>query len=29
MKDAKEHSVKWTHCDSNRECLKFDKRGKP
>jgi len=25
MKDIKEYSVKWTHWDSNRECLKFDK----
>jgi len=23
MKDVKEYSVKWTHWDSNRECLKF------
>jgi len=29
MKDVREYSVKWTHCDSNRECLKFDKIGKP
>ena len=29
MKDVKEYSVKWTHWDSNRECLKFDKVGKP
>ena len=29
MKDVKEYSVKWTHSDSNRECLKFDKVGKP
>jgi len=28
MKDVKEYSVKWTHWDSNRECLKFDKVGK-
>jgi len=28
MKDVKEHSVQWTHWDSNRECLKFDKVGK-
>jgi len=28
MKDVKEYSVKWTHWDSSRECLKFDK-GKP
>ena len=25
MKDGKEYSVKRTHWDSNRECLKFDK----
>jgi len=25
MKDVKEYSVKWTHWDSNRECLKFNK----
>jgi len=24
----KEFSVKWTHWDSNHECLKFDKVGK-
>jgi len=29
VKDVKEYSVKWTHWDSNRECLKFDKVGKP
>jgi len=29
MKDGKENSVKWTHWESNRECLKFDKVGKP
>jgi len=29
MKDVKEYSVKWTHSDSNRESLKFDKVGKP
>jgi len=29
MKDVKEYSVKWTHWDSNRECLKFDKVGRP
>jgi len=29
MKDVKEYLVKWTHWDSNRECLKFDKVGKP
>ena len=29
MEDVKEYSVKWTHWDSNRECLKFDKVGKP
>jgi len=29
MKDVKEYSVKWTQSDSNRECLKFDKVGKP
>jgi len=29
MKDVKEYSVKWTHSDSNSECLKFDKVGKP
>jgi len=29
MKDVKEYSVKWTHWDSNRECLKFAKVGKP
>ena len=23
------YSVKWTHWDNNRECLKFDKVGKP
>jgi len=28
MKDLKEYSVKWTHWDSNRGCLKFDKVGK-
>jgi len=28
MKDIKEYSVKWTDCDSNRECLKFEKIGK-
>jgi len=28
MKDVKEYSVKWTHWDSNRECLKFGKVGK-
>jgi len=25
MKDVKEHSVKWTHWDSNREFLKCTK----
>jgi len=25
MKDVQEYSVKWTHWDSNRKCLKFDK----
>jgi len=29
MKDVKEYSVKWTHWDSNPECLKIDKAGKP
>ena len=29
MNDVKEYSVKWTHWDSNRECLKFNKVGKP
>jgi len=29
MKDVKEYSDKWTDWDSNRECLKFDKVGKP
>jgi len=29
MKDVKEYPVKWTHWGSNRECLKFDKAGKP
>jgi len=29
MKDVKEYLVKWTHWDSNRECLRFDKVGKP
>ena len=29
MKDVREYSVKWTHWDSDRECLKFDKIGKP
>ena len=29
MKDVKKYSVKWTHWDSNRECLKFDKVSKP
>jgi len=29
VKDVKEYSVKWTHWDSNRECLKFDEVGKP
>jgi len=29
MKDVKGYSVKWTHWDNNRECLKFDKVGKP
>jgi len=29
MKDVKEYSVKWTHWDSNREYLKFDKVGQP
>jgi len=29
MKDVREYSVKWTHWDSNPECLKFDKIGKP
>jgi len=28
MKDVKEYSVKWTHWDNNRECLKFNKVGK-
>ena len=27
MKDVKEYSIKWTHWDSNHECLKFDKAG--
>jgi len=25
MKGVKKNSVQWTHWDSNRECLKFDK----
>jgi len=25
MKDVNEYSVKCTHWESNRECLKFDK----
>jgi len=25
MEDVKEYSVKWTHWDSIRDCLKFDK----
>ena len=29
MKDVKEYSVNWTKSNSNRECLKFDKAGKP
>jgi len=29
VKHVKEYSVKWTHWNSNRECLKFDKVGKP
>jgi len=29
VKDVKEYSVKWTRWDSNRECLKFEKVGKP
>jgi len=29
MQDVKEYSVKWTHWDSNSECLKFDNVGKP
>jgi len=29
VKDGKEYSVKWTHRDSNREFLKFEKVGKP
>jgi len=29
VKDVKEYSVKWTHWGGNRECLKFDKVGKP
>jgi len=29
VKDVKEYSVKWTNCDSNRECRKFDKVSKP
>jgi len=29
MKDVKEYSVRWTHWDSNCECLKFDKVDKP
>ena len=24
-----DYSVKWTHWDNNRECLKIDKVGKP
>jgi len=28
-KDVKENSVQWTNWDSNQECLKFDKVGKP
>jgi len=28
IKDVKENPVQWTHWDSNRECLKFDKVGK-
>jgi len=29
MKDVKEHSVQRTDWNSNRECLIFDKVGKP
>jgi len=29
MEDVREYSVKWIHWDSDRECLKFDKIGKP
>jgi len=29
MKDVKEYSVKWTHWNSIRKCLKFGKVGKP
>ena len=29
MKDVKEYSVTWTHWDSDREYLKFDKVVKP
>jgi len=29
MKDVKKYSVQWTDCDSNRECPKFNKVGKP
>jgi len=29
MNDVKEYSIKWTHWDSNRECPKFHKVGKP
>jgi len=29
MKDVKEYSVEWTHCDRNCECLNFNKVGKP
>jgi len=25
MKGVKDNSVQWTDCDSNRECLKFNK----
>ena len=28
MKDVKENSVQYTDWDSNRECLKFDEKGK-
>jgi len=29
VKDVKECSVKWTHWNSNRECPKYHKLGKP
>ena len=29
MKNVKEYSVKWTHWDSYREYLNFDKVSKP